>query len=90
MKQILTDAVQILDLHGAEINYERLGLELDDDENEIENFGAINRSNTKQDAFGLNFQSTYDSKLFGYSNTFIGGVNYDFSNNSFGSSTELE
>ena len=62
---------------------------MDDDENEIENFGAINRSNTKSNAFGLNFQSTYDSKLFGYSNTFIGGVNYDFSNNSFGSSTEL-
>ena len=83
-----TDGVQILSASGT-INYAALGLEVDDDENEIENFGSINRSNTKQDAFGLNFQSTYDSKLFGYSNTFIGGVNYDFSHNSFGSSTEL-
>ena len=66
-----------------------LGLELDDDENEIENFGAINRSNTKTNAFGLNLQTTYDSSLFGRDNTFIGGVNYDFSKNSFGSSTEL-
>ena len=79
----------ILDLASGTINYAALGLEVDDDENEIENFGAINRSNTKHNAFGLNFQSTYDSKLFGYSNTFIGGVNYDFSHNSFGSSTEL-
>ncbi len=83
-----TDGVQILSASGP-INYSKLGLEVDDDENEIESFGAINRSNTKQDAFGLNFQSTYDSKLFGHSNTFIGGVNYDFSQNSFGSSTEL-
>ena len=83
-----TDGVQILSASGT-INYAALGLEVDDDENEIENFGAINRSNTKSNAFGLNFQSTYDSKLFGYSNTFIGGVNYDFSHNSFGSSTEL-
>ena len=83
------DAVNILDLAGAEINYERLGLELDDDENEIENGGAINRSNTKTNAFGLNFQSTFDSSLIGKKNTFIGGVNYDFSKNSFASSTEL-
>ncbi len=83
------DAVNILDLAGAEINYERLGLELDDDENELENGGAINRSNTKTNAFGLNLQSTFDSSLIGKKNTFIGGVNYDFSKNSFASSTEL-
>ena len=86
---LAADAVNILDAAGAEINYEALGLELDDDENEIENFGAINRSNTKTNAFGLNLQTTYDSSLFGRDNTFIGGVNYDFSKNSFGSSTEL-
>ncbi len=83
-----TDGVQILSASGP-INYTALGLEVDDDENEIENFGAINRSNTKQDAFGLNLQSTYDSNFLGLSNTFIGGVNYDFSHNSFASSTEL-
>ena len=84
-----TDGVQVLDAAGNTINYAALGLELDDDENEIENFGAINRSNTKTNAFGLNLQTTYDSSLFSKANTFIGGVNYDFSKNSFGSSTEL-
>ena len=84
-----TDGVELLDLAGNEINYTLLGLEVDDDENEIEDFGAINRSNTKTNAFGLNFQSTYDSNLFGKNNTFISGINYDFSKNSFGSSTEL-
>ena len=83
------DSVAILDAAGNGISYTALGLELDDDENEIENFGAINRSNTKSDAFGFNLQSLYDSQLFGKSNTFIGGINYDFSKNSFGSSTEL-
>ena len=83
------DGVAILDVGGNIINYENLGLELDDDENEIESFGAINRSNTKTDAFGFNLQSLYDSELFGKNNTFIGGMNYDFSKNSFGSSTEL-
>ena len=74
-----TDGVELLDLAGNEINYTLLGLEVDDDENEIEDFGAINRSNTKTNAFGLNFQSTYDSNLFGKNNTFISGINYDFS-----------
>ncbi len=83
------DGVAILDVGGNVINYENLGLELDDDENEIENFGAINRSNTKTNAFGFNLQSLYDSQLFGKNNTFISGMNYDFSKNSFGSSTEL-
>ena len=83
------DAVAILDAAGNGISYTALGLELDDDENEIEDFGAINRSNTKSDAFGFNLQSLYDSQLFEKKNTFIGGVNYDFSKNSFGSSTEL-
>ena len=83
------DGVAILDVGGNIINYQNLGLELDDDENEIESFGAINRSNTKTDAFGFNLQSLYDSELFGKNNTFIGGMNYDFSKNSFGSSTEL-
>ena len=83
------DGVAILDVGGNVINYENLGLELDDDENEIENFGAINRSNTKTNAFGFNLQSLYDSELFEKNNTFIGGMNYDFSKNSFGSSTEL-
>ena len=54
------------------------------DENEMENAGAINRSNTKTDAFGFNLQSLYDSQLLGKNNTFIGGINYDFSKNSFG------
>ena len=83
------DGVAILDVGGNLINYENLGLELDDDENEIESFGAINRSNTKTNAFGFNLQSIYDSSLFEKNNTFIGGMNYDFSKNSFGSSTEL-
>ncbi len=83
------DAVGILGMNGAIINYEALGLELDDDENEIEGFGAINRSNTKTNAFGFNLQSTLDSDLRGKRNTLITGFNYDFSKNSFGSTTEL-
>ena len=83
------DAVAILDAAGNGISYTALGLELDDDENEIEDFGAINRSNTKTNAFGFNLQSLYDSELFEKNNTFISGMNYDFSKNSFGSSTEL-
>ena len=43
---------------GNIINYTSLGLERDDDENEVEDIGAINRSNTKQNQMGLNFQST--------------------------------
>ncbi len=81
------NGVEILDVSGATINYAALGLEVDD--NEIESFGAINRSNTKTNAFGFNLQSTYDSNFAGNNNTFIGGLNYDFSKNSFGSSTEL-
>ncbi|MEE2694869.1 MAG: TonB-dependent receptor [Pseudomonadota bacterium] len=83
------DSTALLDVAGNTISYTALGLELDDDENEIENFGAINRSNTKTNAFGFNLQSTYDNPLFDKDNTFIGGLNYDFSKNSFGSSTEL-
>ena len=81
--------VAILTVGGNTINYANLGIEVDDDENEMENAGAINRSNTKTDAFGFNLQSLYDSQLLGKNNTFIGGMNYDFSKNSFGSSTEL-
>ena len=55
---------QVLDAAGNSISYTALGLELDDDENEVEDIGAINRSNTKQNQMGLNFQSTYDSNLF--------------------------
>ena len=55
---------QVLDVSGAAIDYTALGLELDDDENEVEDIGAINRSNTKQNQMELNFQSTYDSNLF--------------------------
>ena len=83
------NGVEILDLGGAIINYTNLGLELDDDENEIESFGAINRSNTKTNAFGFNLQSTLDSDFLQRRNTLITGLNYDFSKNSFGSSTEL-
>ncbi len=85
-----TDGVEIYDAKGAEIRYNLLGLELDDDEdNEIDDIGAINRSNTKTNAFGLNFQTTLDSNFFNKENTFISGLSYDFSHNSFGSSTEL-
>ena len=80
---------QYLDVSGASINYASLGLELDDDENEIESIGAINRSNTKQNQMGLNFQSTYDSDLFNKNNTLITGLTYEYSHNSFASSTEL-
>ena len=59
------------------------------DENEIEDIGAINRSNTKQNQMGLNFQSTYDSNLFEKNNTLITGMTYEYSHNSFASSTEL-
>ena len=63
--------LKLLDAKETTINYTLLGLKkVDDDENEIEDFGAINRSNTKTNAFGLNFQSTYDSNLFGKNNTF--------------------
>ena len=78
-----------LDVSGNTINYTSLGLELDDDENEIEDIGAINRSNTKQNQMGLNFQSTYDSDLFEKNNTLITGMTYEYSHNSFASSTEL-
>ena len=85
-----TTGVKILDISGAQINYAILGLEKSTDENnEVEDIGAINRSNTKTNAFGVNLQSTYDSDLLEKNNTFISGLSYDFSHNSFGSSTEL-
>jgi len=85
-----TDGVQILDASGNSINYAALGLEKDDDEdNEVDDIGAINRSNTKTNAFGFNIQSTYDGIFREKNNTFFSGLNYDFSHNSFGSSTEL-
>ena len=80
---------QVLDAAGNSISYTALGLELDDDENEVEDIGAINRSNTKQNQMGLNFQSTYDSNLFSKNNTLITGLAYEYSHNSFASSTEL-
>ena len=80
---------QYLDLAGAAINYASLGLELEDDENEIESIGAINRSNTKQNQMGLNFQSTLDHGLYNRNNTLITGLSYEFSHNSFAASTEL-
>lgn len=83
------NGVSFLDAGGNTINYANLGISRDDDENEMEDAGAINRSNTKSDAFGFNLQSLFDSQLFEKNNTFIGGINYDFSKNSFGSSTEL-
>ena len=67
-----------------------LGLELEDDENEIDDIGAINRSNTKQNQMGLNLQSTYDYDFINKNNTLITGLNYEYSHNSFGASTELE
>ena len=81
---------QVSDAAGNAISYTALGLERDDDENEVEDIGAINRSNTKQNQMGLNFQSTYDSNLFSKNNTLITGVAYEYSHNSFASSTELE
>ncbi len=85
-----TDGVEILDAKGSTINYALLGLEKSTDEdNEVEDIGAINRSNTKTNAMGLSLQSSLDSNLFGKNNTFISGLSYDFSHNSFGSSTEL-
>ena len=78
-----------LDIAGDTINYLRLGLDLEDDENEIEDIGAINRSNTKQNQLGLNFQSTYDYLSFNKNSTIITGLTYEFSHNSFASSTEL-
>ena len=80
---------QYLDVSGAAINYTALGLELEDDENEVESIGAINRSNTKQNQMGLNFQSTLDHGLYNKNNTLITGLSYEFSHNSFASSTEL-
>ncbi len=84
-----SDGVAILDASGAIVNYETLGLELDDDENEVESIGAINRSNTKSNTYGFALQSTYDSKFMNRFNTLITGLTYDYSHNSFGSSTEL-
>ncbi len=80
---------QYLDLAGNAISYTSLGLELDDDENEVESIGAINRSNTKQNQMGLNLQSTYDFDLVDRNNTLITGLTYEYSHNSFASSTEL-
>ena len=80
---------QYLDVGGNSINYTHLGLSADDDENEIESIGAINRSNTKQNQMGLNFQSTLDYDFVEKNNTLITGVAYEFSHNSFASSTEL-
>lgn len=80
---------QYLDMAGKLIDYTSLGLSRDDDENEIESIGAINRSNTKQNQMGLNFQSTLDHNLYNKNNTLITGLSYEFSFNSFGSSTEL-
>ena len=79
----------ILDAAGQTINYDDLGMELDGGENEIEDIGAINRSNTKQNQMGLNFQTTYDTNLLERNNTLITGINYEYSHNSFASSTEL-
>ena len=78
-----------LDTGGNTINYNSLGLGLETGENEIEDIGTINRSNTKQNQMGLNFQSTYDSNLFEKNNTLITGMTYEYSHNSFASSTEL-
>lgn len=78
-----------LDVSGNTISYTALGLEADDDENEIESIGAINRSNTKQNQMGFNFQSTYDSDFYNKNNTLITGLSYEYSHNSFASSTEL-
>lgn len=78
-----------LDVSGNTIDYTKLGLSLEDDENEVESIGAINRSNTKQNQLGLNFQSTYDHNYFNKNNTLITGLSYEFSHNSFGASTEL-
>ena len=83
------DGVAILDASGAIVNYETLGLELDDDENEVESIGAINRNNTKSNTFGMGLQSSYDSNFLNKFNTIITGLTYDYSHNSFGSSTEL-
>ena len=83
------DAVNFLDVAGREISYTSLGLSLDDDENEVESIGAINRNNTKSNTFGFGVQSTYDSSLFEKFNTLITGLTYDYSFNSFGASTEL-
>ena len=69
---------QYLDVSGAAINYTMLGLELEDDENEVESIGAINRSNTKQNQMGLNFQSTLDHGLYNKNNTLITGFRTSF------------
>ena len=82
------DGVQILDVSGNSINYAALGLEYGD-ENEVESIGAINRSNTKSNTFGFALQSSYDSNFMNKFNTLITGLSYDYSHNSFGSSTEL-
>ena len=74
---------------GTTINYDSLGYELESSENEIESIGAINRSNTKTNAFGFGVQSTQDTSLNEKFNTLITGLTYDYSKNSFGSSTEL-
>ncbi len=80
---------QYLDVAGQAIDYTKLGLELEDDENEVDDIGAINRSNTKQNQMGLNFQSTFDYDFINKNNTLITGINYEYSHNSFGASTEL-
>ncbi len=83
------DGVNILDAAGNEISYTSLGLSLDDDENEVSSIGAVNRNNTKSNSFGFGLQSTYDSNFLNRFNTLITGLTYDYSHNSFGSSTEL-
>ena len=83
------DGVKIFDVSGNDISYTNLGLEYESDGNEVESIGAINRSNTKTNAFGFSAQSTLDKNVYDKNNTLITGLTYDFSSNSFGSSTEL-
>lgn len=51
--------------------------------------GAINRSRTKQQSYGLNGQLAFNQDLAGKKNQFIVGASYDISKIKFNQSTEL-
>lgn len=83
------DGVKIFDVSGNDISYTALGFDYESSGNEVDDIGAINRSNTKTNALGFSSQATIDSFFMNRKNTLITGLSYDYSFNSFGSSTEL-
>ncbi len=51
--------------------------------------GAINRSRTRTNAFGFNFQGVYDSLLFDRHNAFLAGLSFEYAKVDFVNGSEL-